>query len=131
MLVDDRPAELGVQVERRAALHERVREREGLVGREPAEVDRHAEGGKLVVRYLAAGVAEDELPDLGGSQDPAVALALDELGGADHSLLLDDRRTGNSAARGLAAEPRVHRRPDVRELAFVDPAGRVLALDVR
>ena len=131
VLVDDHPSELAAEVERRAALDEGVRERERLVGGQAAEVDGHAERCQLVVGDLAARVAENELPDLGRGQAPAVTLALDQLRGADHSLFLDDRLAGTPAARGLAAEPGVHRRADVCELPLVNPAGRVLALDVR
>ena len=52
---------------------------------QPAEVDGHAERGHLVVGHLAARVAEDELGDLVVGELLAVALALDQLRGADHS----------------------------------------------
>ena len=84
VLVDDRSPERGVQVERVAAPHHRVGERERLRRREPAEEHRHAEGGHLVVGHLVARVAEHELRDLVGVELAAVALALDQLGGTDH-----------------------------------------------
>ena len=84
VLVDDRAPELRLEVERRAAADERVRQRERLLGRQAAEVDGHAERGELVVGDLAARVAEHELADLLGVELAAVALALDQLGGADH-----------------------------------------------
>src|SRR5262249_51645468 len=49
-----------------------------------AEVDGHQERGHLVLRNVVAGVAEDELADLVGRELAAVALALDQLGWADH-----------------------------------------------
>src|SRR5205085_9307372 len=64
----------------------RVGEREGLRAREPAEVDRHGEGGHLVVRHLAARVAEHELRDLVRSELAAVPLAQDQLCGIDHAV---------------------------------------------
>ena len=44
---------------------------------------------------------------------------------------LDERLPGNSPGRPLAPEPLVDGRTDVGELAFVDPARRVLPLHVR
>ena len=53
-----------------------------------------------------------------------------ELGASTHGF--DDRRPGDTARRGLAAEPRVDGRADVGELAvLVDAPGGVPALDVR
>src|SRR6185503_11540234 len=48
--------------------------------------DRHEEGRHLVVRYLAPGVALDEVVDLLGGELSTVALSLDELDDADQSL---------------------------------------------
>src|SRR4029450_12580038 len=130
MLVHDLSPELAVEIEGRAALDECVSERQRLVGREPSEVDGHAERRQLIVGDLAACVAEDELADLGRGQGPAVALALDQLGRSDHALLLDDRLAGKTTAWSLAAEPGVHGGAHVCELPLVAPAGGVLALDV-
>ena len=84
VLVDHLAPERGAEVDRLAASDHRVGQREGLAGREPAEVDGHAEGGHLVVGNVAARVAEDEVGDLPGRQLLAVPLALDQLGGRDH-----------------------------------------------
>ncbi len=75
VLVDDAPAERLADVDLLPAAHHRVRERERLAARHPAEVDGHAERGELVV----GDVAEDELVDLALGELAAVALALDEL----------------------------------------------------
>ena len=83
--------ERACEVDRLAALDHRVGERERLGAGEPAEVDRHAERGQLVVRDLAARVAEHELADLVGRELLAVALPLDQLGGADHGSGDEDR----------------------------------------
>ena len=72
------------EVDRLAASHHRVRERERLGAREPLEVDGHAERGELVVGHVAARVREDELRDLFAGKLLPVPLALDELGRPDH-----------------------------------------------
>ena len=84
VLVHDLPAEGGAEVERAAAADHRVGERVRLGRRHPAEVDGHAERGQLVVRDLAARVAEDQLRDLLGRKLLPVPLPLDQLGRVDH-----------------------------------------------
>src|SRR4029453_15437995 len=79
VLVRDGTADLGLQVDRLAAPHHGLGERVGLLRGEPLEVNGHAESGELVVRDLAARVAEDERGDLLVGELPAVALALDQL----------------------------------------------------
>ena len=83
VLVDDAAAELRRHVDRLAAADERLRHRERLGARQPAEHDRHAERGHLVVGHVAARVAEDELAQLVGVELAAVPLALDQLRGVD------------------------------------------------
>src|SRR6266536_2926726 len=53
------------------------------------------------------------------------------LGAAGAASRLENRLAGNPAAGGLATQPAVHRRANVRELPLVNAAGRVLARDVR
>ena len=60
-------------------------------------------------------------------EPPALGLDLRQL---RHGLRRDDRLAGDAARRRLAAEPRVHGRADVGELALVDLAGGVPPLDV-
>src|ERR671922_39062 len=86
VLVDHLAAERAREVDRLAAPDHRVGERERLRAGQPAEVDGHAERRHLVVGHLPAGVAEDEVGDLVVAQGAAVALALDQLGGADHAV---------------------------------------------
>ena len=72
------------EVDRLAARDHRVGQRVRLGLGQAAEVDGHAERGHLVVRHLAARVAEDQLGQLVGGELMPVALALDQLGRADH-----------------------------------------------
>ena len=62
----------------------RVGQHVRLARRQAAEEDGHAERRHLVVGHLAARVAEDQLGQLVVGQLLAVALALDQLGRADH-----------------------------------------------
>ena len=122
----------------------RVGQRERLRGRQPAEVDGHAERGHLVVGHLAARVAERARELLGelvrrrararSARSPL--RGVDQLGGdrdrrppsqARHGSTIGS--AGDAALAGrLAAEPGVHRRADVGELAvLVDPPGGVRA----
>ena len=61
VLVDDAAAERRAEVDRLAAPHHRVGQRERLGAREALEVDGHAERRQLVVGHVAARVREDEL----------------------------------------------------------------------
>ena len=117
------------EVDRLAAPHHRVGERERLRGREPLEVDGHQKRGDLVVRHVAARVLEHELRDLVPGELVAVALALDQLGGADHGVRIG--WPGMPRDGRLPVQPGVHGRADVGELALVDPARSVSARDVR
>src|SRR5205823_4106325 len=71
------------KVDSLAARDQRLRQCERLGAGEPAEVHGHAERRELVVRHLAAVVAEDQLEQLVRAELAAVTLALDELGGMD------------------------------------------------
>ncbi len=84
VLVDHFAAECAAQIDRLAASDHRVGQRVRLGLGEAPEVHRHAERGQLVVGNLAAGVAEDQLGQLLGPELLPVALALDQLGRADH-----------------------------------------------
>jgi hypothetical protein len=79
VLVDDAAAELLRHVDRLAAPDERVGHRERLGAGQAAEHDGHAERRHLVVRHIAARIAEDELAQLVVREFAAVSLALDEL----------------------------------------------------
>src|SRR5262249_47506366 len=83
VLVDDAAAERAPEVDRLAAPDHCVREGERLGAREALEVDGHAERRELVVRHLVARVREHQLDDLLRLELLPVALALDELRGAD------------------------------------------------
>ena len=74
----------GAEIERLPAADHRVGEHVRLALREPAEEDGHAERGHLVVGHLAARIAEDQLGQLVVGELLPVALALDQLGRADH-----------------------------------------------
>ena len=103
VLVDDLAPERGAEVDRLAAAIIASVSANVSRGREPAEVDGHAERGQLVVGDLAARVAEDELRDLVGGELLAVALALDQLGRPDHrstSGHASSDRLAREAARG-------------------------------
>jgi hypothetical protein len=84
VLVDDLAPERSGEVERASARDHRVGQRVGLRGRHAAEVDGHAERRELVVRDLAARVAEDQLCDLAGGKLFPVPLPLDQLRRVDH-----------------------------------------------
>ena len=107
MLVDHLAAERSAEVDRLATLDHRVGERERLGRRETTEEDGHAERGHLVVGHLATRVAEHDGRDLGRRQLFAVALAMDQLGGADHvvatKIVLRPCTTkGNSTSSGTS-----------------------------
>src|SRR5207244_11025701 len=73
-------------VDRVAAPHRRVPQRERLRRREAAEEHRHAEGRELVVRHVAAGVSKHELRELLPAELLSVALPLDQLRRADQGV---------------------------------------------
>src|SRR5439155_22197191 len=77
----------------------RVRERKGLGGREATEVDRHQERGHLVVRHLAARVAQHELAQLLGGELRAVPLALDQLRRGCHAAFSATKTYGDRRTR--------------------------------
>ena len=77
VLVDDLTAERRAQIDRLAGLDHRLHQRVGLGAREPAEEDRHAERGELVVRDLVSRIAQHQLLELLRSEFASVALALD------------------------------------------------------
>jgi len=79
VLVDHPPTQRAAEIDRLAAAHHRVRQRERLGRRQPPEVDRHQERRDLVVRDVAARVPEHELRDLLRGELGAVALPLDQL----------------------------------------------------
>src|SRR6185312_9010491 len=76
--------ERGAKVDGLARGDHRLRHCVGLRARQTAEVDRHAEGGKLVVGDLVPGISEHELVELLGRELATVALALDQLDRSDH-----------------------------------------------
>ena len=84
VLVRYRAADLGLQVDRVAASHHRVRERVRLASVQAAEIDGHAERRELVVGDLVTRVPEDEVGELRVGELPAVPLPLDEFCRADH-----------------------------------------------
>jgi hypothetical protein len=64
MLVDHLAAERRPELDRLAAADHRVRQSEGLLPVQTAEVHGHAEGSHLIVRNLAARIREHELRQL-------------------------------------------------------------------
>ena len=85
VLVDHATSDRGAEIDRVAAPHHRIGERERLGARQALEVHRHAERRELVVRYVAARIAEDELRQLLPAELLTVALALDQLRGTNHA----------------------------------------------
>ena len=109
---------------------ERVGHGERLGARQPAEEHRHAERRKLVVghrRRLRSRARARATRRRSARRRRACARSAPRTR-MRHGV--DDRLAGDPATGRLAAEPRVDRRPDVGELAFVDSPGRVLARDI-
>src|SRR6266511_1013131 len=106
VLVDYLAADCGAELDRLPASDHRIGQRECLRSVEPAEVNRHAEGGQLIVRHVAPCICEHELRDLLGRELLAVALAPDQLNCMHHARRVSARRSAGRGYRGTATSPR-------------------------
>src|SRR5262249_13186978 len=115
VLVDDRPAERGVQIEGASTRDERLRHRLRLGRGQTAEVNGHEKRRHLVVGDRAVRVAEHQLLHLVGGELLAVALALDQSRGVDHASsatkTTDARRTRSGPSNGGSSRPPPERTP--------------------